>query len=467
MKAYAFDFDHAIGADIRAARAGLVIDAVTTATANSWPTPPATECDDSIPAGGNGLAIRHSDGTVSTYAHLKHGAIKVQPGAWVAQGQSIAQSGNTGCSATPHCHFEVFLSGTSFAALGPTIPILIETAPGLAVRPKAGDPVVPNNTVLRQDGWRWCHKCQGLFFGGVPNAGTTGGVCPVDRQPHSRQGSGSYILNLQIVREGDQPGWRWCRRCQGLFFAGAGSSCPAGRTHRDSGGQYVLAFDTADVPAQSNWRFCHKCRGLFFGGVPNAGAVGGRCPKDGGAHSAVQSGNYVLVLDQGIEASELYQPGWRFCGACLGLFFAPNPVSHCPVGGRHVNAGNSYVMGYSSPGAPGQEPGAGHAQSHWRWCRKCQGLFFGGRPLAGPQLGRCPADQGPHSPDASGDYRLFNDAPVFKSGTTAPGQDDWRCCSKCQGLFFGGVAGGGVCPVDKQPHDRSHSGNYTVLTATD
>ena len=40
-----------------------------------------------------------------------------------------------------------------------------------------------------QDNWRWCSKCQGLFFAGSP----TKGVCPAGGQ-HSLEGSGNYRL---------------------------------------------------------------------------------------------------------------------------------------------------------------------------------------------------------------------------------------------------------------------------------
>lgn len=467
QKTYAYDFGHAIGGEIRAARAGMVIDAITDVTVNS--------CDPPVPAGGNGLLIQHCDGTVATYAHLKHGAIKVQVGSWVAQGQLIALSGNTGCSSAPHCHFEVRLSGSSYNALGPAMAIHFENSSGVGWRPRSGDAVILNNTVQRQDGWRWCSKCQGLFFGGLPNAGSAGGICPFDRQPHSQAGSASYILNCQSVGAGSQPGWRWCAKCQGLFFSlNPGSNCPAGGTHLKSGGDYFLTQKVANAAGQENWRYCNKCNGLFFGGTPTAGTPGGKCPADQRKHSGTTSGNYQLELDQSTEVADIYQVGWRYCSKCMGLFFGLHPGSRCPVGGSHSDSGGHYIMIHTSPNAPGQEPWAGPAQSNWRWCSKCQGLFFGGTPNIGPVGGRCPADQGPHAGAGSGDYRLYNNAPPITAGsvaTRAPGQDDWRYCSKCLGLFFGGTPSfgspGGVCPVDKQPHQKAYSGNYTVLIAGD
>ena len=48
-------------------------------------------------------------------------------------------------------------------------------------------------------------------------------------------------------------------------------------------------YDT-EVFQQDNWRWCHKCQGLFFGG----NATQGHCPA-GGAHDHVGSGDYSLL----------------------------------------------------------------------------------------------------------------------------------------------------------------------------
>lgn len=45
------------------------------------------------------------------------------------------------------------------------------------------------------------------------------------------------------------------------------------------------------------------------------------------------------------------------------------------------------------------------------------------------------------------------------------GQDNWRWCQKCEGLFFGGHATHGKCPADGQPHSLQGSGNYKLRTA--
>ncbi|HEX8709604.1 MAG TPA: hypothetical protein VF723_15295 [Pyrinomonadaceae bacterium] len=138
-----------------------------------------------------------------------------------------------------------------------------------------------------QDNWRCCHQCQGLFFAGnhsqgsCPNAGLFGG-------PHSFTGSSNYKL-VHNTPSGGQENWRWCNKCQGLFFAGnSRGRCPAGGTHSpDGSGRYTLFEDAG--PGQNNWRRCNKCQGLFF-----AGNSPGHCPA-GEAHSLSGSGNYRLA----------------------------------------------------------------------------------------------------------------------------------------------------------------------------
>jgi matrixin/putative peptidoglycan binding protein len=138
-----------------------------------------------------------------------------------------------------------------------------------------------------QGNWRWCHKCQGLFFTENP-----GPRCPAGG-PHENVGSGLYILAHNLpATTGWQGNWRWCPKCQGLFFGGnAGPVCPTGGAHDKTGsGNYSLLNAAGASPGQqADWRWCRKCQGLFFGGNP-----GSRCPA-GGAHVKLGSGNYSLI----------------------------------------------------------------------------------------------------------------------------------------------------------------------------
>jgi hypothetical protein len=139
-------------------------------------------------------------------------------------------------------------------------------------------------------------------------------------------GIGEYGLSFPTV---GQDNWRWCHKCQGLFFAGfPGSHCPAGGAHdSSSSSNYLLPFNNAKYPGQQNWRYCHKCQGLFF----NGRATKGKCPA-GGAHDGAGSFDYSLLQDKPLGPG---QHGWHWCQKCEGLYFSGNPGSACSAGGAH------------------------------------------------------------------------------------------------------------------------------------
>jgi len=149
---------------------------------------------------------------------------------------------------------------------------------------------------------------------------------------------------------------------------------------------------------QSGWRWCRKCQGLFFAGNPSQGV----CPADAAAHDASQSGKYDVIFGETVAAT---------------------------------------------PAGPGTFADFGQ-QGDWRWCSKCQGLFFAGHATHGT----CPADHMQHTSAGSGHYAVKRGGP----------QQGWSWCHKCEGLFFAGNASKGVCPKDNQPHDTAGSGVYGV-----
>ncbi len=120
-----------------------------------------------------------------------------------------------------------------------------------------------------QDNWRWCRKCQALFYGGHAE-----GVCPKGGT-HDRGPSYNYVLAHDTQIANGQDNWRWCRKCESLFYAANGAgACPAGGNHDQTGSfNYVLTHDTQIQNGQDNWRWCRKCQGLFYGGYD-----GGLCP---------------------------------------------------------------------------------------------------------------------------------------------------------------------------------------------
>jgi kumamolisin len=179
-----------------------------------------------------------------------------------------------------------------------------------------------------QDNWRWCYKCQGMFWDGrlapwvtlppppvhlpaTPEPHVTfpppplgdpclGGACPADHRAHDATQSGYYAAAVGEEGRGQQGGWRWCRKCSGMFFALNPSKgvCPSdGQAHDDSQSPHYAAVrgDGDDPVQQGGWRWCHKCQGMFFALPPSQGSQGGVCPADGQAHDGGQSGAYGML----------------------------------------------------------------------------------------------------------------------------------------------------------------------------
>lgn len=134
-----------------------------------------------------------------------------------------------------------------------------------------------------------------------------------------------------------QSNWRHCRKCQGLFFAGLATTgaCPAGGGHDYSQTpipNYTLQDNSLGTPGQSNWRWCNKCQGLFFAGNFTTGT----CPA-GGGHDYTGSLNYTLNNFSLLGGDN----NWRWCAKCQGLFtIAFVLVSPCPAGGTHDASGS-------------------------------------------------------------------------------------------------------------------------------
>lgn len=158
-----------------------------------------------------------------------------------------------------------------------------------------------------QPDWWYCVNCYGMYHSDNDAAG---GVCPAGGQHQNDTSYTNYSIpygdtsSISAGGCGVQAGWRWCDRCQGLFWgnAAAESRCPAGGQHTAGSTtydvpygdpyQFTLAYNGQIIFAQSNWLYCGKCRGIFYGHGTTADGI---CPA-GGTHSQYAgSSNYAML----------------------------------------------------------------------------------------------------------------------------------------------------------------------------
>ena len=93
---FAIDFSMPFGAEITAARSGVV-----TEIRDQYSD------DDRTSGHENGVFVLHEDGTMALYLHMSEDGVFVEVGDEVEAGRVIGLVGTTG-TAVPHLHFEVF-----------------------------------------------------------------------------------------------------------------------------------------------------------------------------------------------------------------------------------------------------------------------------------------------------------------------------------------------------------------------
>jgi murein DD-endopeptidase MepM/ murein hydrolase activator NlpD len=77
---------------------------------------------------GNMIDIKHRNGMVSRYGHMRNFATGMRPGMRVAMGSTIGYVGMTGWATGPHLHFEIRMNGVAHD-------------PKLALQSKGGEPI--------------------------------------------------------------------------------------------------------------------------------------------------------------------------------------------------------------------------------------------------------------------------------------------------------------------------------------
>ncbi len=86
---------------------------------------------------GNMIDIRHRNGMVSRYGHMRNFATGMHPGTRVAMGSTIGYVGMTGWATGPHLHFEIRVDGVAHD-------------PKLALQSRSGEPIPANERALFQ-----------------------------------------------------------------------------------------------------------------------------------------------------------------------------------------------------------------------------------------------------------------------------------------------------------------------------
>ena len=89
---------------------------------------------------GNSVEIKHADGKVSFYAHLK--TVKVRKGQSVKAGDEIGVEGATGNATGSHLHLEIHQGGYKYPAKGTSpasCPWLLDPCEVLGIEKKVGE----------------------------------------------------------------------------------------------------------------------------------------------------------------------------------------------------------------------------------------------------------------------------------------------------------------------------------------
>ena len=86
---------------------------------------------------GNVIDIRHRNGMVSRYGHMRNFAAGIRPGTRVTMGNTIGYVGSTGWATGPHLHFEIRVAG-------------IARDPRLALQSKGGEAIPSGERSLFQ-----------------------------------------------------------------------------------------------------------------------------------------------------------------------------------------------------------------------------------------------------------------------------------------------------------------------------
>jgi hypothetical protein len=159
------------------------------------------------------------------------------------------------------------------------------------------------------------------------------------------------------------------------------------------------------------------------------------------------------------KATASPQYDWGYCEYCSTMFWTPgasdSACSDTNATRRHAVSSGSYNYGLYN--GMGGLLNSSNPQPNWRWCTACQGLFWGG------DTGICAAwgySRRPHAPGGTS-YDLY-------WGNGQGGQAYWRYCGLCSLLYWQGASGGGAgfCPSYPTEEQPNAIGPHSVGSAT-
>ena len=183
-------------------------------------------------------------------------------------------------SGHPNCNGEVFHDYVIFLPNQPGQDLHISktydgpqtnSSCGHAPRTKVDIAMHREGISLPQPDWRFCNKCQELFYDGSSSKGN----CPAGGTPNGHLAAGYNFVLPHDSNTGGQAEWRFCRKCRAMFYNGypEKGACPGGGAHEAAGYNFTLPHDVAG-PGQNNWRYCANCHAMFYDGYPSKGV----CP---------------------------------------------------------------------------------------------------------------------------------------------------------------------------------------------
>lgn len=103
-----------------------------------------------------------------------------------------------------------------------------------------------------------------------------------------------------------QSNWRYCTKCQSMFFNGlvGKGHCPAGGAHVADGYTFTLSHDVvATQQAQAEWRYCKNCALMFYNGLSTKGVCAAHMvpgPR-GPVHGGHVADGYKFVLSHDLQ----------------------------------------------------------------------------------------------------------------------------------------------------------------------